>query len=176
MTGIVMQVSVSNGGVPKLPVAVGVVTEEGLYGDHQADTKNHGGVNRAVCLYSFEVIEAFRREGHPIEPGSTGENLTISGLDWASVFPGSKMSIGDRVILEVTNYTAPCWKNAQWFISGDFNRMNQKTNPGESRVYARVIAGGEVRRGDLVELLPEPEGSIAPGPVVATYRWPRDFA
>ena len=175
-TGIVMQVSVSDGGVPKLPVAVGVVTEEGLYGDRQADRKNHGGVNRAVCLYSYEVIQALRAEGHPIEAGSAGENLTISGIDWSAIGPGSQIAIGVRVILEVTNYTVPCYKNAQWFTAGNFDRMSQKTHPGESRIYARVIAGGEVRRGDLVALLAEPAGSIAPPPPVATYRWPRDFA
>ena len=176
MTGVVMQVNVSDGGVPKLPIAVGVITEEGLYGDRQEDTKNHGGPNRAVCLYSFEVIDALRAEGHPIEPGFAGENLTVAGLDWDVIEPGVKLAIGARVVLEVTNYTSPCWKNAAWFVEGDFNRMNQKTHPGQSRVYARVQIGGEVRRGDFVEVLPDTRTNGPDRAPVTTYHWPRDFA
>ncbi len=126
----------------------------GLVGDAQNDTKHHGGPDRALCLYSLEVIERLRSEGHPIEPGYAGENMTISGLDWAEVQPGARLRIGQDVEIEVTSYTAPCSKNARWFINGDFTRMLQSRHPGESRVYARVLQEGEVRAGDEVALLP----------------------
>ncbi len=174
MTGVVLRVNVSDGGVPKMPIAAGVITEEGFYGDRQDDLRVHGGPNRAVCLFSFEVIERFSNEGHPIAPGCTGENLTIAEIDWTLVEPGVVLLIGARVVLEVTNYTEPCSKNARWFIDGDFNRMNEALHPGESRVYARVITGGEVRRGDRVELILNegPNRALKP---LRTYRWPDDF-
>src|SRR5215470_13739563 len=81
-TGVIVQISVSNGGVPKRPIDRAIVWEEGLQGDRQTDQKNHGGPTRAVCLYSLEVIENLRAEGHSIVPGAAGENVTVGGLDW----------------------------------------------------------------------------------------------
>lgn len=91
MTGVILQVSVSNGGVPKRAIERGIVWEEGVQGDRQADFRAHGGPTRAVCLYSLEVIEKLRAEGHPIGPGATGENVTVGVLDWSLVIPGVEM-------------------------------------------------------------------------------------
>lgn len=147
------QLSASNGGVPKKAVDRATVDRMGLVGDAQNDTKHHGGPDRALCLYSLEVIEKLQSEGHPIEPGYAGENMTISGLDWAEVQPGTRLRIGNSVEIEVTSYTAPCSKNSRWFIDGDFTRMLQSRHPGESRVYARVLQEGEVRAGDEIALV-----------------------
>lgn len=144
------QISVSNGGVPKLAVPRARVTREGVEGDRQRNLKVHGGPDRAVCVYSLEVIEALRKEGHPIAPGSAGENFTVAGLEWNHVGPGTKLKVGDEVTLEVLSYTAPCDHNACWFKGGDFSRMSQKKHPGWSRVYARVLSEGVVKQGDPV--------------------------
>jgi MOSC domain-containing protein YiiM len=147
----VHQINVSEGGVPKLPVAGAEVDESGLVGDIQADRVHHGKPEQALCLFSLEVIERFRAEGHSISPGSAGENITVAGLDWAQVVPGRRMSIGPAEI-EITHYTTPCAKNAQWFSDGRFNRMHQSKHPGESRVYARVLRGGRIAPGDEIDL------------------------
>lgn len=149
----VFQINVSNGGVPKTPVPRARVTEDGVIGDAHNDNVHHGGPERALCLFSLEVIERFQEEGHPIAPGYAGENLTISGLDWNLVVPGSKLAIGDEVVAEITSYTSPCATNAAWFKEGKFSRMLQSRHPGESRVYARVTQPGEVAQGDEVRLL-----------------------
>jgi MOSC domain-containing protein YiiM len=138
--------------VPKLPVPEARVTVDGIAGDRQRNREVHGGVNRAVCLFSLEVIEALQAEGHAIEPGSSGENLTIAGLDWAGLKPGDRLRIGDAVLLEIMSYTSPCKYNARWFAGGDFSRISQKIHPGWSRVYARVLGEGVVRPGDAVML------------------------
>lgn len=150
----IVQVSISRGGVPKLPVAEGVVTELGIEGDGHDNPDVHGGPERALCLFSIERIEAMAAEGHPIAAGSTGENITLRGIDWDLVVPGSRLRLGRDVVVEVTRYTTPCKTNARWFIGGDINRMHQNLFPGFSRVYARVLAGGVVRPGDPAELLP----------------------
>jgi MOSC domain-containing protein YiiM len=146
------QISVSDGGVPKLPVPEARITVNGVTGDRQRNLEAHGGVDRAICLFSLEVIEALQAEGHTIKPGSSGENLTLAGLDWAHLKPGDQLRIGDAVRLEIVKYTEPCRFNAQWFQDGNFNRINQKKHPGWSRVYARVLAEGMVRAGDAVVL------------------------
>ena len=151
MRGAVHSVNVSDGGVPKLPIGRAVIDSDGVAGDRQADRKHHGGPDKAVCLFSFEVIERFQAEGHPIQPGSVGENLTISGIDWTQVVPGSRLRIG-VVELEITYQAVPCKKNAQWFSDGDIRRIDYDRQPGQARMYARVITGGPVAEGDGVVL------------------------
>lgn len=150
--GRVHQISASEGGVPKLPVDEAVVDVSGVIGDLQEDRVHHGHPHQALCLFSLEVIERFQAEGHPVAPGSTGENITVSGLDWSLVVPGSRMTIGP-VEIEITGFTTPCAKNARWFIDRRFNRMHNSKHPGESRVYARVISGGPIATGDPVRLV-----------------------
>ena len=136
--------------MPKLPVVEARITVNGVAGDRQRNLEAHGGVERAVCLFSLEVIEALQAEGHSIRPGSSGENLTLAGLKWADLKPGDRLRIGGAVRLEIVKYTEPCRFNAQWFQDGNFNRINQKKYPGWSRVYARVLAEGVIRPGDGV--------------------------
>lgn len=150
----VIQINVSGGGVPKRPVERAVIGTLGVEGDRQANTEHHGGPERALCLFSLEKIEALQAEGHAIVPGGAGENVTIAGLDWDEVAPGRRMRLGGAVLIEITRYTAPCTKIQANFAGGDFNRINQKTNPGWSRAYAKVIEGGPLLPGDAVELLP----------------------
>lgn len=144
------QINISNGGVPKRPVPEARVTLQGVVGDRQRNPGIHGGPDRAICLYSLEVIEALQAEGHSIYPGSAGENLTLAGVDWAGLKPGDRVRVGETVRLEITGYTSPCDHNACWFQDGDFKRMSQKRHPGWSRLYARVLHEGMVRTGDPV--------------------------
>lgn len=150
--GRLIQINVSpRGGVPKLPVPSASVTRLGIMGDAQRDRENHGGPARAVSLYSLERIEALRAEGHPISPGSTGENLTIAGLDWERLQPGHRLRIGEWVELELTDYVVPCSTIAKSFLGGRVARISQRLHPGWSRLYARVISEGDIAAGDLVE-------------------------
>src|SRR5262245_43275719 len=75
--GSVYQVNISSGGVPKCAVPEADITVGGVSGDRQRDPFNHGGPERAVCLFSLDVIERLRAEGHPIAPGTVGENITV---------------------------------------------------------------------------------------------------
>ena len=144
-------IHVSNGGVPKRAVESCVVRTGGLEGDWQTDREHHGGPDRAVSLYSLEVIEALRAEGHPIAPGSTGENLTISGLSWAGMRPGMQLRVGE-VRLEIASYAAPCNNINASFSDARSVRISQKVHPGWSRLYARVIGEGTLRVGDAVRV------------------------
>lgn len=148
------QINVSDGGVPKLPVATAFVNVRGVVGDQQADRKHHGRPEQALCLYSLEVIEALQAEGHPIQPGNAGENLTVTGLDWSTIGAGNRLRIGDAVVVEITFPATPCAKNAGWFLDRNYGRMDNDEHPGWSRWYAKVLAGGQIEVGDAVELQP----------------------
>lgn len=152
--GRIVQISISPGGVPKRPVAEARVGPLGIDGDGHADAEHHGGPERALCLWSLERIAALQAEGHPVAPGTAGENLTIAGLDWDLVVPGVRLLLGEGVLAEVTRYTTPCKTIRGSFRDGDFTRIHHVRFPGWSRVYARVLAGGVLRPGDAVELLP----------------------
>jgi MOSC domain-containing protein YiiM len=148
--GSVHQINTSRGGVPKLPVPTARLEVGGVAGDEQADRTHHGGPDQDLCLYSLEVIERLRAEGHPIVPGAAGENLTLSGLDWASMRPGLRIRIGAHAVAEVTWPATPCAKNARWFADRDATRMSEELHPGWSRWYARVLVPGDVTAGDPV--------------------------
>ena len=144
-------INVSDGGVPKRPTLEATITTDGVEGDRQRDRRYHGGPDRAVTLFSTERIAAMQAEGHPIAPGTTGENLTLSGIDWSRATPGARLEIGE-VRLEITRYATPCANIAGSFTGGDIARVAQKANPGWSRVYTRVLAPGRIRVGDEVVL------------------------
>lgn len=155
MKGRIVQINVSRGGVPKTAVPAARVTTDGLEGDAHRDREHHGGPERAVCLYSIEAIERLRAEGHAIAPGSIGENVTVEGLEWPAIAPGDLLLLGDQVLVQVTRYTSPCLNIKDVFRDGDFARVSQKRHPGWSRVYARVLVEGTIRRDDPVRLIDE---------------------
>jgi len=149
----VHQISVSDGGVPKRPVLEAKVKKTGVDGDRQENLKYHGGPDRALCLFSLELIEQLQDEGHPIDAGLSGENLTLAGLEWELMRPGVRLSVGPDIELEVTSYTTPCSRNGRWFRNDEVSRISQKAHPGWSRVYAKVLREGIVRPGDTVTVL-----------------------
>jgi MOSC domain-containing protein YiiM len=151
--GHIVQLSVSNGGVPKHAVPMAKITPLGLEGDAHHDHEHHGGPERAVCLFAMEAIRELQAEGHPLVPGALGENVTLEGLDWSAVQPGARLQLGDQVVLEITRYTTPCLNIRPAFRGGDYSLVSQKRHPGRSRVYARVIATGTLRSGDPVRLV-----------------------
>ena len=155
--GTLVSINVSNGGVPKRRVDDAKVSRLGLLKDAHNDTEGHGGPERAVCVYALERIRALQSEGHPIDVGTVGENVTVEGIDWGLVAPGARLRLGDEVVLEVTSFTSPCKTIRDSFIDGKFVRISQKLHPGWSRVYTRVLSEGEIRFGDAVELTPPPE-------------------
>ena len=152
MMARIFQLNCSPGGVPKLPVQEATVVELGMVGDDHRFPDIHGGPDRALCLFSHDLIERLQDEGHSIDAGSSGENLTLAGLDWEKLKPGDRLRIGPDVQVEIMSYTAPCDLNAQWFRDGDYTRISQKKNPGWSRLYAKVLREGVVRPGDAVEV------------------------
>ena len=151
--GHIFQLNRSAGGVPKLAVTEALLTLTGLAGDDHAKKQIHGGPERALCLYSLELIRQLQTEGHPIFPGSVGENVTLAGLDWTALEPGSQLALGEEVLIEVSSYDSPCPTIAGSFIEGLYSRISQKKHPGWSRLYARVLQTGRLTAGQSVRVL-----------------------
>ncbi len=156
-TGILERISVSGGGVPKQSTDAVHIGARGLDGDTQKTRRHHGRPFQAVCLFSAEVISELRSEGHPITAGSVGENLTVAGIDWSGIRPGTRLRIGDGenpVVLEVTSWAPPCQNIAGSFSDGWFRHLDFDLHPGRARAYAWVLASGEIRAGDPLRTLP----------------------
>jgi MOSC domain-containing protein YiiM/GNAT superfamily N-acetyltransferase len=154
VSGRVVQVNVSSGGVPKLPVPEAWVSTLGLAGDGHHDRTTHGGPHRAVCLYAIEAVERLRAEGHPVEPGGVGENLTTAGVEWSLLPVGTRVRVGDNLLLELADTAGPCATQKPNFSDGRFSRISIDLHPTDARMYARVLEEGTVRAGDPIELLP----------------------
>ncbi len=151
----IFSIQISDGGVPKVAVREAMLSEHGLAGDRQRDLRNHGGPERAVCLLALETILSLQGEGHPIYPGSTGENVTLVGVDWPSLQAGDCLALGDQALIQITAYTTPCSNIAASFIGGEFKRLSAKLYPGVSRLYARVLRPGRLEVGQPVQLIRE---------------------
>jgi MOSC domain-containing protein YiiM len=158
----IAQINVSAGGVPKRAVPTARVTRRGIDGDAQRNRRLHGGPDRAVCLFSLERIRALQADGHPIAPGSIGENLTLEGVDWARVVPGLRLRLGADVVIQITDYAAPCANIGGSFRDGGVARVAQRRHPGESRVYARVLHEGGLASGDPARILSADEAWAPP--------------
>lgn len=134
--------------MPKRPVGEARLGPLGFEGDAVRHTRVHGGPERAVCIWSLERIEALRAEGHPIEPGGAGENLTLEGIDFGALQSGDRIALGAEAVIELTKPTTPCNTIAHCFADGDSMRIHQDRHPGWSRWYARVLTEGVVREAD----------------------------
>ena len=155
MSAVVHSINISTqGGVPKLPINKAQIKFEGVDGDFnkfRTEKKNSTG-KRAVTLFSLEQIEKLKSEGHAIDVGTTGENITIEGVDWPSLEVGARMMIGEAMI-ELSEPTAPCSKIGKSFIDGAFSRIDHELELGWSRWSASVIEEGQVEIGSQVILL-----------------------
>ena len=153
--GTVAQLNVSAGGVPKLDLGSdeAVIGWRGIEGDHQADHKHHGRPFQALCLWSTEVIAELASAGHPIAAGCAGENVTLTGLEWASLRPGARLRVGTALV-ELSHPAVPCQKQTRWFADGDFARISYERNPAWVRWYGWVREQGRVRAGDAVIVQP----------------------
>ena len=111
------------------------------------------------------MIDELRAEGHPVEAGSLGENLTVAGIDWRRLRPGVRLAVGGSgsggdtgsgspVVLEVSSWAPPCRNIAGAFADRRFDRVDHDKHPGYSRAYAWPLTHGSVTTGDTVTVLP----------------------
>jgi len=138
-------------GIRKGPVERGHVGALGLAGDVVADVENHGGLDQALYLYSSEDYAFWADElGATPEPGTFGENLTLSRFGDEPVRIGDRFRVG-AALVEVTAPRIPCSVFAtRMGEPGWVKRFADARRPG---LYVRVLEPGEVAAGDPVERL-----------------------
>jgi len=160
VSGSIVQINISRGGVPKLPLVEARVTPLGIEGDGHAHPEIHGGPKMALLWICEEAIDELKTLGYPLYAGALGENLTTRGVDRRGLRIGQRWRAGG-VVMELTKVRAPCqtiqvygpdigqavydqsvktgdWSSPRWGLSG---------------FYAAVVRPGPIRAGDSLVLL-----------------------
>jgi MOSC domain-containing protein YiiM len=148
VSGVLVQLNISSGGMPKLPLPTARVTRDGVAGDWQKVRKYHGGSDRAVCLFSEELYAWLREQGvNDVVNGSIGENLTTRGIELMSLNVGDRLRVGDECVIELTDVRAPCRQLRMW------DERFPKLIVARSGWLARVVVEGEVKAVDPIVVL-----------------------
>lgn len=133
----------------KRPVPKAVLRSRGFDGDGQADLVNHGGPEKAVCVYPFDHYAHWERVlGHRLEWGAFSENLTVSGAIETEVCIGDVFKVGDSVV-QVSQPRMPCSKLAG--KNGQRLLTKWVGETGYTGFYMRVLKEGPVSAGDAFE-------------------------
>ena len=123
--------------------AAEIVPNFGLAGDAHARPNS----DRQLLLIDAETLRDL-----DLPSGNLKENVTTVGLPLQSLPSGQRLRVGSAIV-ELTKSCPPC---------ADLNEIRpglQRAIVGRRGVLARVVAGGEVRVGDEIELLERSEGS-----------------
>jgi MOSC domain-containing protein YiiM len=138
-------------GGAKKPVPRAFLRFENLDGDRQADRVNHGGFEKAVCVYPFDHYPYWNRQlGRDLKLGAFSENLTVSGAIETEVCVGDVFRIGEAMV-QVSQPRMPCSKLAGKNGSKMLPKLIGDT--GYTGFYMRVLSEGLVAADDSFDLV-----------------------
>ena len=111
------------------------------------DAHAEKGIKRQVSLLSVGSIEKMKAMGLNVGPGDFAENLTVEGLELHTLIPGTRLAVGGEVILQISQIGKACHTGC-----AIFKEVGKCIMPKEG-VFATVVKSGEIRTGDLVEIV-----------------------
>jgi MOSC domain-containing protein YiiM len=133
-----------NKGTRKERIGQGVFKENfGLLDDAHSECDTH----RQVSLLALESIEKMRSTGLDLKPGDFAENLTTEGLDLPHLPVGTSLSVGQEVLLQVTQIGKECHTGC-----AIFKQVGKCIMPKEG-IFAKVIQGGIIKEGDAIQVV-----------------------
>jgi MOSC domain-containing protein YiiM len=138
-------------GGAKRPVSRALLRFDNFDGDGQADLENHGGADKAVCVYPLDHYAHWRRAlGRELEAAAFSENLTVSGALETDVCVGDVFRAG-RAIVQVSQPRMPCGKLAA--RNGERMLARWMSETGYTGFYMRVLSEGPVAAGDAFDIV-----------------------
>ena len=157
--GVILQINISNGGVPKRPIPEAEVTPHGIVGDAWR-FPFHGGPRKAILLVAAEGIDGLAARGFPVFYGALGENITTRGLDRRRLRTGQRYRAGEAVI-ELASIRLPCGTLDVYGVGIQAAVYDAKTQAGDSSspcwglsgFYASVLRAGRIRVGDAISMV-----------------------
>ena len=159
-------------GIFKNQVTEGYLTKDGFENDGVADLKHHGGIDRAVCMYSVEHYWNWEKEFRMNFPVSAiGENLLVENMLEENIHIGDQFAIGEAII-EVTQGRVPC--NTINKRTGIKNLMKRMIETGHTGYLCRVIKEGRITNTDRIERVFEHPEKITVSYAHSIYFYQRD--
>ena len=127
-------------GIQKTSVPeIKVIENWGIEGDTHA-----GKWHRQISLLGIQSIDLMRAKGADVNPGDFAENITVEGLVLYELPVGTKLNVGDGIVLEVTQIGKECHSGCE--IQKQVGSCIMPTQG----IFARVLTGGKIRVGDEV--------------------------
>lgn len=111
------------------------------------DDAHTGKWHRQISLLGVESIDKMQSKGFKIKYGDFAENLTIEGIVLHQLPLGTKLKVGENVLLEVTQIGKECHHDCEIR-----KKIGDCVMPREG-IFARVLKGGKVKVGDDIEVL-----------------------
>lgn len=128
----------------RVPLNEGMlIAGKGLEGDLNA--LEGTDINMQLNILSLETVQQLAQEGYKTNPGELGEQITVEGLDVMGLKIGDRLCLGSSAVVEMSEERTPCL----WF-----QKIQNKTvteTMGRIGIMARVIEGGPIKIGDIVE-------------------------
>lgn len=132
-----------NKGTKKENINRGKVIENlGLEGDAHI-----GDWHRQISLLAVESIQKMRDKGLDVGPGDFAENITTQGIDLLKLSVGTKLTIGEEALLEVTQIGKVCHTRCTIFYQAGDCVM-----PKEG-IFAKVLTGGLIEVEDEIKVV-----------------------
>lgn len=155
-TGMPEKLSYSEGremltAICKKPVQQVFLSKVGFDGDGVADTKNHGGLDRAVCIYPYEHYARWEKQFNiKLPPAALGENLTLTNMLEEHIHIGDVLRIGEALV-QVTQGRVPCNTIDRRLEMAPFLKAMVET--GYTGYLCRVLQEGMVNWNDRVAVI-----------------------
>ena len=110
---------------------------------------------RQVHLIHAELHDELRLAGFEVSAGQMGENVTTRGIDLLALPRGSRLRLGASAIIEVTGLRSPCSQLdglRPGLMAATLGRDDKGGVIRKAGIMAIVVAGGEVRPGDQIQV------------------------
>ncbi|WP_158736175.1 MOSC domain-containing protein [Alteribacillus sp. YIM 98480] len=138
-------------GIQKQSVEEIYAAEHGIENDDVADKKNHGGTDRAVCIYPYDHYSKWENEFNAtLADAAFGENITACNMTEEKVCIGDTYKIGDAII-QVTQGRIPCDTISR--RTNIPNLLSRVVETGNTGFLCRVLKEGTIRKTDPIELV-----------------------
>ncbi len=135
-----------------------LLTRQGFEGDGVGDRKNHGGTDKAVCVYSLDHYAYWEGVlGTPMPEAAFGENFSVTGLQEGDIHIGDIFRAGSALV-QVSQPRQPCTTLAARYGRSDFVKL--VSDSGRTGFYLKALEEGRVQAGDGLDLVEQDSRQI----------------